>query len=118
VLGGAGASFPASFGPPLELPLDPLEPLLELVPLVPEDEPELDEVSPLDPLDPLDPDDVVPDDPSSFDEPGSVPNCELPGGPNSSVLLAPLQAATASRNEAGASRKRSFIDGSRGELPT
>lgn len=58
-------------------PLDPDEPL----------EPELP-LDPLDPDDPLDP--LPPEEPS----PGSLPNVDVPGGPNSSVELAPLHAAT------------------------
>lgn len=100
--------MPASFGSPPELPL---EPPLEVEPVEPELELEL--VLPLPPLEPLG---DVPDEPSSS-APGSVPDCELPAGPNSSVLLAPLHATMASRSDDGASRFRNFIMGSRGEVP-
>ena len=110
---GEAASVPASFGPPLEVPpdVDPL--LVPDDPLVPE-ELALGGRSPLEPLEPG----TVPDDPSPSDVPGSAPSCVLPGGPKSSVLLAPLHATTARRSEEGAISKRSFIDDSRGESPT
>lgn len=108
---GGGASGPASFTPPLELP-----PELELlVPLDPEEDP-----SPLLPFDPLEPlEEGAADEPSSSSVGGSVPDWELPGGPNSSVLLEPLHATTARSRDEEAKRTWSFMDEeSRGESPT